>query len=445
MDKQELKQRCCDRIDQNRDAIIALAEDIYRHPELGYQEFRSTGKMEEAFQSLGLPVKSGIAYTGCEAKAGKEEGPVVAIMGELDSLNCPEHPDCAANGNIHCCGHHAQLANLYGCAVGLVQSGALSELDGAVKFIAMPAEECVDLDYRDGLIAKGEIAYYGGKQEYLRRGGMDDVSIILQAHLLNMNDKNEICCLNTDCNGFITKNVKFLGRAAHAGFAPSDGINALNMAQLAISGIHALRETFRDEDKIRVSAILTRGGEMVNTVPAEADLQVMVRGFSVEAMMDASKKVDRALKAGALALGGKVEINNRIGYLPMNSSRPLTAIYGENVKAYVGCGDDAFVDPYETAGSTDLGDMSQLVPCMHIWTGGISGALHAKDFHVEDPDAAYVFPAKMLAMTVVDLLWDNAQKAREVLDAFQPAFTKESYLEFMHRHSGDDFFDGSAL
>ena len=81
MNKQEYKQRCCDLIDQNREAIIALAEDIYRHPEMGYHEFRSTEKMEEALSGLGLTVKSNIAYTGCEAKAGRENGPVVAIMG----------------------------------------------------------------------------------------------------------------------------------------------------------------------------------------------------------------------------------------------------------------------------------------------------------------------------------------------------------------------------
>ena len=161
-DKQALKQRCCEAIDRSRDAIFALADDIYRHPEMGFHEFRSTEKMKAAFEGLGLPVEEGIAYTGCSAKTGREGGPVVGIMGELDSLNCPDHPDCDANGNVHSCGHHAQLANLYGCAVGLVQSGVLPELDGAVKFIAIPAEEYVATDYRTGLIQEGKLHYYGG-------------------------------------------------------------------------------------------------------------------------------------------------------------------------------------------------------------------------------------------------------------------------------------------
>lgn len=446
MDKQELKKRCCKAIDENREAIIALAEDIYRHPEMGYHEFRSTEKMEQAFRELGLSVKSNIAYTGCEAKAGKEDGPCVAIVGELDSLNCPEHPDSIENGNMHCCGHHAQLANLYGSAIGLVKSGVLPELGGAVKFLAMPAEECVDLEYRNHLIDEGEVSYYGGKQEYIRRGGMDDVNMVLQTHLINMEPLGATkCCLNTDCDGFVTKTVRFLGRAAHAGFAPSEGINALNMAELAISGIHSIRETFRDEDKIRVSAIITHGGDVVNSVPALVEMQVYVRAYTIDAMLLTSEKVDRCLKAGALAIGGQVEIQNRIGYLPMHSNGALTKLYEQNMREYTGCGDEGFLDPYETAGSTDLGDVSQLMPCMHIWTGGITGALHTKEFHVEDPEACYILPAKMLAMTVVDLLYGDAEAAADVMKSFTPAFTRDSYLKFMQEHSKVDLFDGSAL
>ena len=329
--------------------------------------------------------------------------------------------------------------------MGLVQSGVLPELDGAVKFIAIPAEEYVDTDYRTGLIQEGKLHYYGGKQEYLYRGGMDDVDMVLQAHLINTQSKDIVCCLDTDCDGFIGKSVRFIGRAAHAGFAPSEGINALNMAQLALSGIHALRETFRDEDKIRVSTIITKCGEMVNTVPAEAEMQIMVRGATIDAMLDASKKVDRALKAGALAIGGKVEIQNRIGYLPLHSSRELTALYRDNVKTYLGCDDSAFIAQYISAGSTDLGDLSHIVPCMHIWTGGISGALHASDFQVVDREAAFLLPAKMMAMTAIDLLFDKAAGAKAVRDAFRPVFTREGYLAFLKEHSKLDFFDGSAL
>ena len=89
------------------------------------------------------------------------------MIGELDCIQCKEHPDSTPEGNVHACGHHAQLADLYGCAIGLLRSGVMKELGGAVDFIAIPAEECVDYDYRDSLIRENKISFYGGKQEYL--------------------------------------------------------------------------------------------------------------------------------------------------------------------------------------------------------------------------------------------------------------------------------------
>ncbi|MEZ3437138.1 MAG: amidohydrolase [Lachnospiraceae bacterium] len=445
MEKEELKRRCIEAIDKRKEDIIRLGEKVYRNPELGYKEFETTKCMEEAFASLGLKTVSPIAYTGCKASAGGKEKPVVAVMGELDSVVCPEHEDCAVNGNMHACGHNVQLANLYGCAAGLVESGVIKELPGLVEFIAIPAEECVDFDYRDKLIEEGKIEFYGGKQEYLLRGGMDNIDMILQCHMMEVDGGRKCCTVNTDTDGFISKNVKFIGRASHAGAAPHAGINAVNMAQLALNNINALRETFREEDMVRVSAIITSGGELVNVVPSTVTMQVMVRAATVEAMTEASEKVGRALKAGALAIGGKVEIRDQIGYLPLSTDHALSALYRENMIAYGGADENSFVEFYKTAGSTDLGDMSQLVPCMHVWASGITGGLHSKDFKIRDFEKAYILPAKMLALTVIDLLYEDAGKAKEVIEAYKPKFTKETYINYMKEHSAVELFDGSAI
>lgn len=445
MEKEELKQRVLKVIDENREQIISLGEDTYRTPELGYKEFKTTARVAEAFRRAGYEPVMDIAYTGCRVSTPKAEGPRVGVMGELDCIVCAEHPDSRENGNVHACGHHVQLANLFGCAVGILKSGVLEELGGGVDFIAIPSEECVDYDYRNSLIGQNEIQFYGGKQEYLRRGGLDNVDMLLQCHMMEMEDKTKRCTVDTDCNGFVTKTVRFIGEASHAGFAPFHGINALNMAELALNNIHALRETFRDEDKVRVSTVITEGGGLVNVVPSNVTMQIMVRAFTIPGMLDASEKVNRALKAGALAIGGKVEIREQIGYLPMKTNRSLSHLYRSNMIRYAGAGEDSFVELYETAGSTDLGDMSQLKPCMHIWTEGITGGLHTKDYRLDDPETAYILPAKMLALTVVDLLYDNAKEAGKILADYTPAFTKESYLEFMKAHSRVELFDSSAI
>src|SRR4029078_12688790 len=118
-------------------------------------------------------------------------------------------------------------------------------------------------------------------------------------------------------NGRVGKLVRYVGRAAHAGGAPDMGVNALYAANIGLMAINALRETFRDEDTIRVHPIITHGGSQVNVIPGEVRLETFVRGKSLEAIADADRKVDRALRAGALAMGASVEIETLPGYMPL--------------------------------------------------------------------------------------------------------------------------------
>ena len=251
--------------------------------------------------------------------------------------------------------------------------------------------------------------------------------------------------VNTDCDGFITKQVTFIGKGSHAGFAPEEGINALNMAELALNNIHAQRETFHDEDMVRVSTIITKGGDLVNIVPSEVKMQIIVRAFTIDAILDASKKVDRALKASALALGGKVTIKNQMGYMPMNTDRNLSKLYEENMVNYGNIEPDDFIESYKTAGSTDLGDLSQMKPCMHIWAAGVKGGLHTEDYRIADKEQAYILPAKMLALSVIDLLFDEAKTAKDIMNKFKPSFNRDTYLDFMNEHTNVNHFDGSTL
>ena len=445
MDKEELKQRCLNVIEEHRDEIIALGKEAYKTPELGFKEFRTGKLMEEAFCKLGLEPETGVSYIGCRVSSGpKGNGPRVAVMGELDCIMCDSHPDAAEGGMVHACGHNVQLANMYGAAIGILTSGVMEHLGGAADFIAIPAEECVDYEYRNRLMSQGTIHYLGGKQELMYRGGLDDTDMVLQCHMMEM-EPGKCCILDTKGNGFISKTVHFLGKAAHAGFAPEQGINALNMAELAMNNIHALRETFRDEDKVRVSIVIKEGGGLVNVVPERVTMEIMVRAFTIDAMEDASHKVNRSMKAAAMALGGKVEIHDCIGYLPLNTDRQIARLYRDNMMAYEHAGEDAFVEDWETAGSTDLGDISQIMPCMHIWAGGIKGGLHTENYRMDDPYTAYIVPAKMMALTIIDLLWDEGAKGKEIIRDFRPALTKEDYLNLLKDHQVVDLYDASDL
>jgi metal-dependent amidase/aminoacylase/carboxypeptidase family protein len=227
----------------------------------------------------------------------------------------------------------------------------------------------------------------------------------------------------------VVKYVRFLGRAAHAGGAPHRGINALNAAAFALHAIHSQRETFKDNDVVRVHGILTRGGSAVSAVPDDVRLEARVRGRSREAIEDANVKVERALRAGALAVGGKVEISTIPGYLPIINNPVLQGLFRANAARLVG-GDQVVArrPTHNRGGSTDMGDLSHLMPVIHPYVGGATGLGHSDNYLIADYHLAVVEPAKAMAMCVVDLLAQGAAKAREVLAGSPPRMTKKQYL-----------------
>jgi metal-dependent amidase/aminoacylase/carboxypeptidase family protein len=242
-------------------------------------------------------------------------------------------------------------------------------------------------------------------------------------------------------NGRVGKTARFVGRASHAGGAPHMGVNALYAAQIALAGINAIRETFRDEDSIRVHPILTHGGSQVNVIPAEARLEMYVRGKNAEGVMDASRKVDRALRAGALSLGAQVEIETLPGPMPLLCDRSMATLFERAAKGLVG--QEHYRDIPHRSGSTDMGDVSQVIPTLHPYMGGAQGPGHAATFAIVDKQLGYVLPAKALAAMVVDLLADGAAAAREIVAKAKPPMTRAGYLAFQRSMARKELFDGS--
>jgi len=243
-------------------------------------------------------------------------------------------------------------------------------------------------------------------------------------------------------NGCVVKLIRFTGKAAHAGGAPDKGINALNAAMIAMSAIHAQRETFRDGDTIRVHPIITRGGDLVNIVPADVRMETYVRGKTTKAISDADMKVDRALRAGAMAVGAQVEIQTLPGYMPQVNNPDMAEVFKNNAISLFGT--DQFTQGGHRTGSTDMGDITHIMPAIHPYIGGAKGTGHSKDWHIENPDLAYLGTAKMMAMTVVDLLYGDARKAREILKKSKPKMTKEEYLEYQRKIFRTELFKGDS-
>lgn len=435
MNKDGLKKKACELIDKNREQILATGRTLYEHPELGYKETFTTEMVAERLRGLGLEVETGLAVTGCRAAAtGKEAGPAIAVMGELDAVICREHQDADPDtGAIHACGHNIQVGAMLGAAIGLVQSGAFDELSGRVEFIGVPSEEYVELEYRSGLMREGKIRFLGGKQELIYRGLVDEIDICMMIHSLNLGKTGKKVLIGPQGNGFVGKRIEFTGKEAHAGEAPHEGINALNAAMLAMNNIHAQRETFRDQDMIRVHPIITKGGDIVNVIPADVRMESYVRGRTTDGILDANEKVSRAILAGAMAVGAEVRITDIPGYLPLLNCPDLDTLFRANASFFVK--KDEIQEGVSFAGSFDIGDISHLMPVLHPLIGGVTGNLHTRTFALEDPELAYIVPAKVMAMTVIDLLAQGAKEALRIVAAFEPRMTKEEYLAFMDKVS----------
>lgn len=406
-----LKKAAWEAIDAQADRIVAFGKDILAHPELGYKETRTLGKVREAFAALGISQTESCACTGAKGWLWRKPGPRIAVIGELDAVISPEHPFAdPVTGAAHACGHNAQLAAMLGCAIGL--RAVEESLAGGVCLMAAPAEEYVEIGWRAGLKREGKLQYLGGKQQMIAEGAFDDIDMAMMVH-----SETDVpiprVVVGGAAGGFVGKQLRFLGREAHAGGAPWNGINALNAAALAISAIHANRETFRDEDCVRVHPIITKGGDLVNTVPAEVCMESYVRAANIKAMRQANAKVNRACRGAAYAVGAQVEIEDMPGYLPMQQNRMLSELFAANASA---AGPSLAVEwglPF--CGSTDMGDLSYIVPVIQPTISGFSGAAHSKNFAIADEKLAYLVPAKIMAATVIDILEENACLAEKVL------------------------------
>lgn len=433
MDKQQLKELVIRQTDQDRETIFAIGRKIYQNPETGYKEYKTTETLASALENLGLHVDRNIAVTGCRAYANEgKDGPKIAVMGELDSVICRDHPDCdPKTGAMHACGHNIQTSVMYGVASALIRSGVLEQLNGKVDFMAVPAEEYIELDDRESLKQEGKLKYFAGKPELVYRGAFDDVDMCMMVHNFPIaQDGWKLASKNTG-TGFIGKKIRFIGQQSHAGAAPWEGINALNMASIAINSMHVQRETFRDIDHVRVHQIITKGGDIVNAVPSDVRMETCVRAMNLPALLDANNKVNRCVRGAAIAVGGRAEIEDSPGQMPLKADDHMAEIFAENAQQFYE--KEKILNCLDSTASFDMGDLSLIMPVLHGITSGISGGLHSKDYRIIEDEDAYITPVKILACTVIDLLWDHAQKAKTVQEKFEPTMTKQEYLQCLSK------------
>ncbi len=415
---EEVKKDVLSAVDANREKIIEIGMQVWKNPEAGFREMKTAELASGILRDLGLDVREKLALTGLRADLVMEkDGPVLAILGEMDALILPNHPEaCPDTGAVHACGHNAHIAGMLGTAIALKKADVAKDLSGKIAFIAAPAEECIEVEYRSDLIDKGMIRSICGKQELIRCGAFDDVDL---AYMLHLGEDY----FAWDGNGFLVKKITIHGKSIHAA-SPAGSVNALSAMSLAQCAIGLLRESILPTD--RIHGIVTKGGLSTNIVPDTVNAEYMIRSNSIENLHALNKKFDQAISCSAQALGASAEIHTLPGEMPMKNNTELFEVYKKAVSELEP--DVAIPDIFPITGSTDMGDVSSIVPDLHAYAVGAKGACHSVDYRIDNPESAYITNTKIMALMAVELLYGNAAKACKIAEEKKQKFSIQEYI-----------------
>lgn len=424
MDHSEARNAVRAAIEKRRDFLCAVGTHIWNNPEPGFREEKTSSYLVDIFKSLGLEVKTGLAVTGFRADIDTgRPGPTVAILGELDSLVLPNHPECdKTTGAVHACGHNASATGLLGAAIGIIESGVIDSLSGKIAFIGTPAEEGIEMDYRKSLIDAGKIKSISGKSQLLREGVFDDVDISYMHHLSTRYGYN-------DHNGCVNKKITIRGKSCHAA-SPQKGHNALNGATLALNAIAMLREVYSNDQYVRIHGIISNGGSAVNIIPDSVTLEYMLRAPDLDSIVALNDRFDKVVMYAARAAECEATIETVHGFMPLIDDPALGELMKETT-LYVN--PEANYDHNQTflSSCTDMGDIATVIPAVHGYVPGGSGTAHGIDYRISDPEKAYIENSIINATIAVDLLYGDAAKGKAVAAGKKDLLSIPEYIRII--------------
>lgn len=382
MNLDALKRQACQLIDGMANRLWQMARDIHAKPELGLQEHYAATLLSEALSSTGYSVVRGAGgmETAFVAKlVGSKTRPAVALLCEYDAL-----PELG-----HACGHN--LIGVASVGAGLALAGLGEVLPGTIVIVGAPGEET-----------------YSGKAQLVDAGVFNDVDAAMMFHPAAV---TRVLSSSFALDAF---EFVFTGRAAHAAASPEMGINALDAAIFMFNGVNALREHLPDD--VRIHGIISEGGVAPNIVPERAAARFYVRAPRRQLLNDVVAKVKRCAEGAALMAGAGVTWNR---FEPSNdnliSNEALGQAFAANLWA-LGITDIA--PPSGSKGSTDMGNVSHVVPSIHPYISLGSEKLvgHTAEFAAAcggpQGKRAMLLAAKALAMTTLDVLLQEELRRR---------------------------------
>lgn len=419
-----LKKQIVSLLEENRECIYQVGEDLFSHPELGFFEEYTEDYICKYLDELGIPYVNHIAIHGVKVTLGSGEyhigvaADMDALLTSMDGVMAP----------FHSCGHSIQVAVLLNLITAFYKSGVLDQLPGRISFIFTPAEEFIDIDSREELIKAGHIKFYSGKQNMIYEGIFDDIDIVLSCHVMGKDEKNPdaLFDVNSTLAGFIRKEIIFRGMAAHAGVIPHLGKNALHAATLSLTAIQMLKDTFPLESGARVYPILKEGGKTANIICDYAVMETYIRANTEKDLLHINKQVNHAITHCAMALDIACEITDVNGYLPLNQSKEVTLVIYENMLHI--CDEEKIIHNVVSGASGDIGDISFLLPTIQFGFSGICGNVHSNQFEIVDKQHVYENTAKVLAGTILDILGDKDKQVKEARKSEKKDFYLKHWL-----------------
>jgi amidohydrolase len=395
---EKLKNQIISDIDEKRQKYLETSHQIHERPELGNEEFFASGLLADILINEGFTVERNVA--GHETafiarkKSNRIQGPAIAFLAEYDALP----------GLGHACGHN--IIGTTSVAAAIALSKLLEETGGEVVVLGTPAEE-------------------GGpngsaKGSFVKHNLLEGIDAALMIHPAN-ETRITGSSLAVDPLDF-----EFIGKPAHAAAAPHEGINALDAVIQLFNGINALRQHVTDD--VRIHGIITHGGEAPNIVPQYAKARFFIRAGTRKKLNEVTKRVKAIAEGAALTTGAKVNViafQNQVDNLLLN--RRYDAVVKEVLESL---GEQVLLEDREGLGSTDAGNISQVVPTIHpyIKIGPAELVGHTDDFReaARSPkgDEALLTGAKALALTAFELI-TNKELLGEIKAEFEEKKTKE--------------------
>ena len=373
MDIKELKLRVKDGVEFQRQQLVQLSLNIHDNPELGFKEERASVWLTDYLEDKGFHIERGIAGLRTAFRATYGQGsPRVALLAEYDAL-----PKIG-----HGCGHN--IIGVSAVGAGVASKHIIDQLGGNVVVLGTPGEEG-----------------FGGKIDMAKAGAFREVDVAMIVHPDTRNMSTE------EALAASTLEVEFFGRPAHAAGQPHKGINALDAMILAFTSINSLRQHIRGD--ARIHGIITDGGEAPNIVPAHSAAVFLVRALDDDYLSELKDRVLNCFTGASVATGARLEYRWRDStYAPMKNNMTLAGLFRQNLES-LGRKVEAF-DPRFGLGSTDMGNVSQVVPSIHPTIAIAPGdvLIHTPEFAAAAASEAghngLLDAAKAMAMTVADIL-----------------------------------------